>query len=383
MKIYLIAGEPSGDLLGSRLMRAIIAKAPETQFFGLGGETMEREGLQSLFNIKELAVMGLLEVLPSIPRILKRIRQTVADIERVKPDVVVTIDSWSFSARIHQALRKKGLKIPQVHYVAPQVWAWKKKRARTMYKYIDLLLTLFPYEPKYFTPYHLKTEFVGHPVIESTVIYANKTDFRERFNIPSEKKILALLPGSRKNEVVRLLPIFLSAAEEFYQKNPNYIFVIPTVQTVQDKVQDIIKNSKLPIIITTIEADRHDALKASEAAIAASGTVALELAMIDVPHLVAYRVSPFTAFLVRHLLKIEFVNLSNILLGRLIVPELLQESCTKEKILYYLGRFLKKDDLYEKQMEGFEKVRQILGVHEQTPSANAADIIFKLIKDNH
>ena len=378
MKIYLIAGEPSGDLLGSRLMRAIISKAPETEFFGVGGESMSREGLSSLFDIKELAVMGLLEVVPSIPRILKRIRQTVADIERVKPDVVVTIDSWSFSARIHQALRKKNLHIPQVHYVAPQVWAWKKKRARTMYKYIDLLLTLFPYEPKYFTPYHLKAEFVGHPVIESTVIYANKTDFRERFNIAPDKKILALLPGSRKNEVARLLPVFLSAAEEFYRKNPNFVFVIPTVQTVEERVKALVKDSKLPIIVLNNETDRHDALKASEAAVAASGTVALELAMIDVPHLVAYRVSPFTAFLVRHLLKIEFVNLSNILLSRAIVPELLQENCTKEKILYYLGRFLKKDDLYEKQMEGFEKVRQILGVQEQTPSANAADLIFKI-----
>jgi len=378
MKIYLIAGEPSGDLLGSRLMRAIISKAPETEFFGVGGESMNREGLSSLFDIKELAVMGLLEVVPSIPRILKRIRQTVADIERVKPDVVVTIDSWSFSARIHQALRKKNLHIPQVHYVAPQVWAWKKKRARTMYKYIDLLLTLFPYEPKYFTPYHLKAEFVGHPVIESTVIYANKTDFRERFNIAPDKKILALLPGSRKNEVARLLPVFLSAAEEFYSKNPNFVFVIPTVQTVEERVKALVKDSKLPIIVLNNETDRHDALKASEAAVAASGTVALELAMIDVPHLVAYRVSPFTAFLVRHLLKIEFVNLSNILLSRAIVPELLQENCTKEKILYYLGRFLKKDDLYEKQMEGFEKVRQILGVQEQTPSANAADLIFKI-----
>ena len=379
MKIYLIAGEPSGDLLGSRLMRAIISKAPETEFFGVGGESMQREGLSSLFDIKELAVMGLLEVVPSIPRILKRIRQTVADIERIKPDVVVTIDSWSFSARIHQALRKKNLHIPQVHYVAPQVWAWKKKRARTMYKYIDLLLTLFPYEPKYFTPYHLKAEFVGHPVIESTVIYGSKTDFRERFNIAPDKKILALLPGSRKNEVARLLPVFLSAAEEFYRKNPDFVFVIPTVQTVEERVKALVKDSSLPIIILNNETDRHDALKASEAAIAASGTVALELAMIDVPHLVAYRVAPFTAFLARHLLKIEFVNLSNILLSRSVVPELLQENCTKEKILYYLNRFLKKDDLYEKQMQGFEKVRQILGVQEQTPSANAADFIFQLV----
>lgn len=381
MKIYLIAGEPSGDLLGSRLMRAILAKDPDTQFFGLGGETMIREGLNSLFDIKELAVMGLLEVIPSIPRILRRIRQTVDDIARVKPDVVVTIDSFSFSARIHQALRKRNLKIPQVHYVAPQVWAWKKKRARTMYKYIDLLLTLFPYEPKYFTPHHLKAEFVGHPVIESAIIYGNKTDFRERFNILPDQKIMAILPGSRKNEVSRLLPVFLSAAEEFYHKNKNYVFVIPTVQTVEDKVKALISKTDLPIIVLNTEADRYDALKASEVAVAASGTVALELAMIDVPHLIAYRVAPLTAFLVRHLLKIEFVNLSNILLGRAVVPELLQENCTKEKILYYINRFLKKDDLYEKQMEGFEKVRQILGIAEQTPSANAADIIFKVIEN--
>ncbi|MBO7097657.1 MAG: lipid-A-disaccharide synthase [Alphaproteobacteria bacterium] len=382
MKIYLIAGEPSGDLLGSRLMRAIVAKAPDTQFFGIGGETMEREGLKSLFDISELAVMGILEVLPSIPRILQRIKQTVNDIEKIKPDIVVTIDSWSFSARIHQALRKKNLHIPQVHYVAPQVWAWKKKRARTMHKYIDRLLTLFPYEPKYFTPYHLQADFVGHPVIESSVIYGNKTDFRQRFNIPADKKIMALLPGSRKNEVARLLPVFLSAAEDFFEKHPDYIFVIPTVQTVEEKVRQGIKNSKLPLIVLNTETDRHDAFKASDVAVAASGTVALELAMIDVPHIIAYRVSPLTAFLARHLLKIQFVNLSNILLGRAIVPELLQENCTKEKILYYVEQFLKKGDIYKKQMDGFQKVRQILGVGEQTPSANAADIIFKMIQEN-
>ena len=139
MKIYLIAGEPSGDLLGSRLMRAMIAKNPEVEFYGIGGETMEREGLKSLFDISELAVMGLFEVLPSLPKILKRFSQTIADIEKIKPDVVITIDSWSFSARIHKLLRRKKLHIPQVHYVAPQVWAWKKKRAKTMYKYIDHL----------------------------------------------------------------------------------------------------------------------------------------------------------------------------------------------------------------------------------------------------
>ncbi|MBO4284998.1 MAG: lipid-A-disaccharide synthase [Alphaproteobacteria bacterium] len=381
MKIYLIAGEPSGDLLGSRLMRAMTSKCENVSFFGVGGESMQREGLKSLFDISDLAVMGLLEVVPSIPRVLKRIRQTVQNIQEVNPDIVITIDSWSFSARIHKALRKLKLSIPQVHYVAPQVWAWKKKRARTMYKYIDHLLTLFPYEPKYFTPYRLEASFVGHPVIESPVIYGNSEDFRLRFNIEPNQKIMALLPGSRKNEVARLLPVFLEAAEVFYQKNPEYVFVLPTVHTVENEVLKITQKSNLPIIVVKTESDRHDAFCASDVAMAASGTVALELAIVKVPHIIAYKVAPLTAFLVRHFLKIQFVNLTNILLGREIVPELLQENCSKEKILYYMNEFIKKGDVYERQMEGFEKLKSVLGFGEQTPSANACDIILSLIEN--
>ncbi len=380
MKIYLIAGEASGDLLGARLMRAMANKLPDAEFFGVGGESMQREGLKSLFDISELSVMGIFEVIPSIPRILKRISETVQDIKNVKPDVVVTIDSWSFSARVHKALRKQKLGIPQVHYVAPQVWAWKKKRAKTMYKYIDHLLTLFPYEPKYFTPYHLKADFVGHPVIESPVVYGNSDDFRTRFNIEPNQKIMAILPGSRKNEVSRLLPVFLEAAERFYHKNPKYIFVLPTVHTVEKEVSEMVEKSHLPIILVKTESDRHDAFCATEAAMAASGTVALELAIIKVPHIIAYKVAPMTAFLARHFLKIQFVNLTNILLGREIVPELLQENCTPEKIVYYMSEFVKKENLYEHQMQGFEKLREVLGFGEQTPSANACDIIIKIIE---
>ena len=380
MKIYLIAGEPSGDLLGSRLMRALIAKNPEVEFYGIGGETMEREGLKSLFDISELAVMGLFEVLPSLPKILKRFSQTIADIEKIKPDVVITIDSWSFSARIHKLLRRKKLHIPQVHYVAPQVWAWKKKRAKTMYKYIDHLLTLFPYEPKYFTPHKLKTTFVGHPVIESSVLWASGEDFRTRYNIDEKTKIMSVLPGSRHTEVSRLLPVFLDVVKNIKEKHPNFCFVIPTVSTVEDRVKKMVEDSGLPIIIVNSESDRHDAFCASDVAIAASGTVALELAMVDVPHIIAYKLSPLSAWLARHFLKIQFVNLSNILLGREIIPELLQENCNKEKILYYVNELLKKQSLFERQQEGFQKVKEVLGLGEQTPSANACDVILNLIK---
>lgn len=379
MKIYLIAGEPSGDLLGSRLMRAMADKCPDVQFCGIGGESMENEGLKSLFDIADLAVMGLAEVIPSIPLILKRIRQTVDDIEKKKPDVVITIDSWSFSARIHKALKKKHLGIPQMHYVAPQVWAWKKKRARTMYKYIDHLLTLFPYEPKYFTPYRLDTTFVGHPVIESSVVWGKGEDFRSRYNIEDHCKIMAVLPGSRKTEVSRLLPVFLEFVRVFKQKHPEFCFVIPTVHTVEDQVRKMVEASKLPIIVVNNEGDRHDVFVASDLAVAASGTVALELAMVDVPHVIAYRVSPLTAWFARHFLHVQFVNLSNILLGREIVPELLQEDCNIDKLLYYAEEFLKKGSLYERQIEGFAKVRKVLGLGEQTPSANACDVILKIV----
>lgn len=381
LKIYLIAGEPSGDLLGSRLMRALKQKTEnKIKFYGVGGDTMEAEGLKSLFDISDLAVMGLVEVLPSIPKILGLIKRTVTDIERVKPDVVITVDSWSFSSRIHKTLRKKNLNIPQVHYVAPQVWAWKKKRAKTMYKYIDLLLTLFPYEPKYFTPYHLQAEFVGHPVIESEVVHADASQFRKKYKISDDKKIITVLPGSRKNEVSKLLPVFLQAVAKLQEENKNYFFVIPTVKTVSENVKKMVKASGQKILIVENQNDRYGAFRSSSAAIAASGTVALELAICDVPHIIAYKVSPLTALLVKRFLKIEFVNLSNILIGREIVPELLQERCVSGNIAAYIQHFINQDDdWYEKQKEGFAKVREILGQGEQKPSENAADIILNLI----
>lgn len=381
LKIYIIAGEPSGDLLGSRLMRAMVKKTHgQVEFYGVGGESMENAGFKSLFDISDLAIMGLAEVIPSIPKVLRLIKRTVADIEAVQPDVVMTIDSWSFGSRVQKILRKKKLGIPQVHYVAPQVWAWKKKRARTMNKYVDHLLTLLPQEPKYFTPYGLETTFVGHPVIESKVVHGSGEDFRKKFRLAGDKKIIAVLPGSRKTEVSKMLPVFLETARKLYEEDQSLCFVIPTVKTVAGMVKQLASESKLPITIVEDEDDRHNAFKASAAAMAASGTVALELAIANVPHIIAYKVSALTAILVRRFMHIQFVNLSNILLGREVVPELLQEQCVSGNICRYLKQFLAKEDIYDRQMEGFQKVREILGLGEQTPSENACDVLLKLIE---
>lgn len=381
LKIYLIAGEPSGDLLGSRLMRALRKKTDNNvEFFGLGGDTMEQEGLTPLFDISELAVMGLVEVIPSIPRVLRRIKQTVNDIKKCHPDIVITIDSWSFCARVHKALRKQNVGIKQLHYVAPQVWAWKKRRAKTMYKYIDELLTLLPNEPKYFTPHRLKATFVGHPVIESDALKAKGDDFRKKYNIDNDKTVISILPGSRHTEVSKLLPDFIASAKILYQQNPNFVFALPTVKTVVNRVKHMIKKYNLPVMVLETEADRYSAFQASCAAIAASGTVALELAMCKIPHIISYKVAPLTYFLAKHLVKIKYVNLTNIMLKREVVPELLQEKCTPQNIVNHITKLLKRETLYQKQMQGFEDVKQYLSNGEQTPSENAADEILRLIK---
>lgn len=260
MKIYLIAGEPSGDMLGARLMHALKGLAPEAEFAGVGGENMKEEGLKSLFDISDLAVMGLAEVIPSIPKVLRRIRETVADIAAQKPDIVVTIDSWSFSSRVHKALRRQKIKVPQMHYVAPQVWAWKKGRAKTMYKYVDRLLTLFPNEPAYFIPHHLPSDFVGHPVIENTVPETAAEEFYRKSGISPDKRIVLILPGSRHNEVSRLLPVFLEAAALLRQKYADLQFVLPTVKTVEQQVRRMVaENGADDVMIVAGREERNGA----------------------------------------------------------------------------------------------------------------------------
>lgn len=383
MLIYLIAGEPSGDMLGGHLMKALKELAPDVHFAGVGGENMAGEGLNSLFDISDLAVMGLAEVIPSIPRVLRRIRETVADIEKQKPDAVITIDSWSFCSRVHKVLRRKKIKVPQLHYVAPQVWAWKKGRAKTMYKYIDRLLTLFPNEPSYFTPYHLPTDFVGHPVIENISQKPVLSDESYKsLNFAPNKKIVLILPGSRHNEVSRLLPDFLETANILQQKHNDLQFVLPTVHTVEKQVREIVQaRTDINIPVVSEQPARKQAMAAAVAAMAASGTVSLELAVMKIPHLIAYRVAPLTAWLARHLLKIRSVNLPNILMNDNLVPELLQEDCSPKRIAAEMEKFLGEgSERYCAEFKnGMKRLCRLMGEGQISPSYRAAEIVLSEI----
>ena len=378
LKVYLVTGEPSGDLLGARLMRAMKADTA-VDFFGVGGESMQAEGLESLFNISDLAVMGIFEVLPHLPKILGRIRQTLDDIERIKPDIVVTVDSWSFSKQIHLGLIKRMIKIPHIHYVAPQVWAWKAKRADQIKKWVDHLMMLLPFEEKFFAKKGVPFTYVGHPVTEGGADKGSASRFITMHNLSRKDFIFTILPGSRKNEIKYLLPIFEQVVMEMAKKHKNLRVVLPTVETVREKIEPIVEKWKVPVMIVTGELARYDAFAASNLALAASGTVSLELAMASVPHVVAYKMNWLTGKLAAPILKrkIKFVNLINILADEQIIPECLQDDCNFDKIMLELEKVMA--DGGKEQKQKAQIVMRSLGAGDVlTPSQKAATVVRKI-----
>ena len=365
--VYIIAGEASGDFLGAQLMKAIKKQTPQVQISGIGGALMENEGLQSLFPMQELSLMGLTEILPHAFHLLKRINQTVQDITQKQPAVVVTLDSPGFCLRVSKKLKKRT-QIPIVHYVAPSVWAWREGRAKKMARKVDHLLTLFPFEPPYFKKYGLKTTFVGHPLMEQEI----KPDptFRERHCIPSDAPLLTLLPGSRQGEIDRLLPPFLEAIQLLARDYPRLQIVIPTLSHLSSTIAKRLENSHLPVTIVG-SSDKYAAFFASDVALAASGTVSLELAICNLPMVIAYKLSPLTYFIAKWLVKIKNVCLVNILLEKTIIPEKLQNDCEPAQL------FLELKSLLMGTKQDFRNVISLLSPEtHQSPSEKAAHIVL-------
>src|SRR6266852_719717 len=275
--IYIIAGEPSGDALGGRLMAALRERSPNPlRFAGIGGEHMAEHGIDSLVPLHELAIMGVAEVLPRARRILRRVAETVADIQRLRPAAVVTIDSSGFTWRVAQRLRRQGERLPLIHYVAPMVWAWRGGRARRMARWYDHLLVLLPFEPPYFTRVGLACTYVGHPVVESGADHGDGAAFRQRHGVPPGVPLLTVLPGSRRGEVARLLAPFAGAVAELARRHSDLRVVVPTTATVVETVSEAVLGWPAPTIVLRGEREKYDAFAASDAALAASGTAALE-----------------------------------------------------------------------------------------------------------
>jgi lipid-A-disaccharide synthase len=324
--IYLVAGEASGDVLGARLISALHARRPELAFAGIGGEAMAAQGIASLFPMHDLALMGLLEVLPRVAHLRRRLRQTVADIAARRPDAVVTIDSPAFSLRVLKAIRPLGMK--RVHYVAPQAWAWRENRVRHYPGLWDQLLCLLPFEPAFFARHGLPARFVGHPVLESGADRGDATRFRAIHGIDAAARVMTMMPGSRRTEVARLLPVLGAMLPRL----PDVLPAVPVAAPVAEAVRGATRSwTPRPVLITEAQ-DKFDAFAASAAALTKSGTSTLELAMAGVPMVVTYRVNPLSAAIARRLVTVKYASLINLLAGREVVPELIQQACTPDRL---------------------------------------------------
>jgi lipid-A-disaccharide synthase len=379
LRVALLAGEPSGDVLGASLMRALRAETGDrVEFIGTGGALMEAEGLRSLFPIADMAVMGLVELLPRARFLLGRIDQAAKFVLAESPDVLVTIDSPGYTKRVMQRLTVRSF--PIVHYVAPTVWAWRPGRARRLAQLCNHLLALLPFEPPYFDVVGLPTTFVGHPAVE-TLASARKAEaaaeavgqgFRQRHGIPADARLLALMPGSRKGEVTKLLPVFTEVLQRVKSAGVPLHLVIPTVETVSDTVKAALPSLPFPATALETAPERNAAMLAAEVALAASGTATLELGLAGTPTVLAYKVNPITAAIMRCFIKIPYVGLVNILQQRVVMPEFLQENCTAEKIAPALLQLLTDPAARQRQIEGCAAVAAQLGADDPVPPAHRA-----------
>ena len=328
MKLFLIAGEPSGDNLGGALMAGLRDLVPAMEFRGVGGPAMQAQGLESRFPMEELAVMGIWEVLPKYRALKARIAETARAVADERPDALITIDSPDFCLRVAREARRLNPDLRTIHYVAPSVWAWRPGRAKKMAEVIDHVLAILPFEPPLMRAAGMTCDFVGHPIVSEPVASAAEAAaFRETHGIAPEQPLILCLPGSRRGEVSRLGPRFDEALMRLRDRVPEIRVVIPTVRGVSGLVRDIAKRwHTAPVVVESPE-ERRAAVAAADLALAASGTVSLDLAANDVPMVIGYDVAPLSRLIIRLLLKTDTVTLVNLVSDTRVVPEFLGANC--------------------------------------------------------
>jgi len=378
--LMLVCGEPSGDQLGAELMAGIKKAAGDSvHIVGVGGAAMTAQGLVSLFPLDDTAVMGLREVVPRIPAILRRVREAADFALSTRPDAVVLIDSPDFTHRIAQRLKRIDKSIRTVNYVAPQVWASRPYRASRMAHYFDLVLALLPFEAPFFEAHGLHATFVGHPVIERAGRMTGGAVLRARLGIAPDAKLLAVLPGSRMNEVRLLMPLFREAVAKLAREIPGLVCVLPTVPHVASAVRFRAANWPVPLHILDGEDDKFAAFNAADAALAASGTVTTELALAGTPMVVGYRLGWLTFALARAFITVRFATLGNIILDRAAIPEFIQRDCTGENLARALLPLLNDTPERRKQIEDLKRIGEKLGVGGEEPSLRAARALLDFV----
>ena len=377
-RIYLVAGEESGDRLGAALIRALRRARPDIEFAGVGGSHMAGEGVPSLFPLGELAIIGFAAIAKSLPAILRRITQTADAVVAAKPDVLVIIDSPEFTHRVARRVRARAPQIPIVDYVCPSVWAWRPGRAKAMRTYVDRVLALLPFEPEAMTRLGgPPTDFVGHPLGEQVGDLRPQGGPTSRLEGPP---LVLALPGSRSGEVRRLAAVFGAALGQAAQSGA-FEVVVPTVPRLEAVVGKALANWPVPARIVTDPAEKDAAFRRARAALTKSGTSTLELALAGVPMVAGYKVSPLEALVARALIKVPSVILANLVLGESVVPEFLQDECTPERLAAALRPLLGDTPERRRQVEAFARLDRIMGLGQGAPSDRAAAIILSKLPE--
>jgi lipid-A-disaccharide synthase len=382
LNIWIVSGEESGDQLGAKLMRALKARlgAERLRFGGVGGHAMETEGLKSLFPLEDIAVMGIVAVVGRLPTVLNRIKLTADAIVAASPDILIIIDSPDFTHRVAKAVRKRAPHVPVVDYVSPSVWAWRPGRAAKMRAYVDHLLALLPFEPDA----HKRlggppTTYVGHPLIERVGEFRPVAGERD-LNRDGPLKLL-VLPGSRRSEVSRLLDTFGEAIKLLQQGSPRpFEVTIPAVPHLVQAIREGMSTWSLKPRIVEGEAAKWQAFRSADAALAASGTVTLELGLSGIPMVVAYKVSWIEALILRPLIKAQSIVLTNLVLGENAIPEFIQEDCTPETLAAAVLPLLADTPERQRQEAALQRLDELMRIGHEMPSERAARIVDEVLE---
>jgi lipid-A-disaccharide synthase len=374
--IYLIATEESGDRLGSALMKVLRQRlGDDVRFEGVGGSSMAREGLQPLFPIEELSIIGLAAVLRKLPSILKLIKRATDDVLRAKPDVLVIIDSPDFTHRVAKRVRQRDPSIPVVNYVSPTVWAWRPGRAKVMRAYVDHVLALLPFEPEA----HQRLggppcTYVGHPLIEQ--IDALRPNAEEQARREAKPPVLLVLPGSRRSEIRHHMATFGATLDLLQKQGAQFELILPTMPHLVGVITEALKAWPVQPRIVVGETEKRAAFRIAHAAFAKSGTVTLELALSGVPMVTAYKAGSVEAWIIRRRITSSSVILANLVMGENVIPEFIQEDCTPEKLAASLQEVLADTPMRRRQVEALARLDGIMGVGRMSPSDAAADVVL-------
>ena len=370
-KIFILTGEPSGDKLASSIIAKLKIQNPDIEYLSVGGEHLNNLGIRSIYDLKDITYLGFTSVLLNIFKIKKKISKTVDEILKFDPDILLSVDSPDFTLRVADRVKKLNNKITTVHYVAPKVWVWRRKRVKKIKKFIDHMLLLFSFEKEYFEKENIKTTFVGHPLIEDKEnVKIDSNNF-----ISKDRMIISIFPGSRKSETTVLMPILLDFIKLMHKKNYNYDYIFHATNENKIFVADQIKKSNLKNIdVVSDENIKLKVLSNSIFAVSKSGTVSLQICNLNIPSIIIYKLSFLNFMIFKFLANIKFANIINIINDREVIPELLQKECNSKEIFNSVIYLLKNPDLIKKQLKTCNDT--LNGIRSKTSSSNESALIL-------